>query len=121
MEALISSNPRTFSIHNSINSILSSIFIQWIPGHSAIPGNVLDNKVPKEATTIATDTILPAFLSSSIQVIKQTIHDAFPIREQVVLVYQHRRVSCDAKQSNNRKDDLLLDRRRSGHHPSLRQ
>ena len=31
-EALISSHPRTFSIHNSISSISSSIFIQWIPG-----------------------------------------------------------------------------------------
>ena len=35
-EALISSNPRTFSIHNSIKSISSSIFIQWMPGHSVI-------------------------------------------------------------------------------------
>ena len=46
-EALISSHPRTFSIHNSINSILSSIFIQWIPGQSAIPGNDLADKAAK--------------------------------------------------------------------------
>ena len=32
-EALTSSNPRTSLIHNSINSISSSIFIQWTPGH----------------------------------------------------------------------------------------
>ena len=36
-EALISSNPGVSSIHNCINSISSSIFIQWIPGNSAIP------------------------------------------------------------------------------------
>ena len=38
-EALISSHPRTFPIHNPINSTSSSIPIQWIPGHPArLPG-----------------------------------------------------------------------------------
>ena len=44
---------------NSINSISSSIFIQWIPGNSSIPGNKLANKEAKEATYIDTNTILP--------------------------------------------------------------
>ena len=47
-ETLVSSNPQTSSIHNSINSILSSISIQCIPGHSAIPGNKLADKAAKE-------------------------------------------------------------------------
>ena len=115
-EALISSHPRTFSIHNSINSISSSIFIQWIPGHSAIPGNDLANKAAKEATIIVTDTVLPISVSSSIQVINETIRDALPIHERVASVYKHRRVSRDAKQINNRKDDVLIARLRSGHH-----
>ena len=107
-EALISSNPQTFSIHNSMNSILSSIFIQWIPGHSAIPRNDLANKAAKEATTIATDTILPVSFSSSIQVISETIRNTLPTHERIALVYQHRRVSYDGKQINNRKDEVLL-------------
>ena len=77
-EALISSHPQTFSIHNSVNSILSPIFIPWISGHSAIPGNDLADRAVKEATTIATDTILPISLSRSIQVIKETICDVPP-------------------------------------------
>ena len=120
-EALISFYPRTFSIHNSINSISSSIFIQWIPGNSAIPGNDLADKAAKEATTIATDKIIPISLSSSIQVINEMICDAPPIHEGVVAVYKHRRVSWDARQINNRRDDVLIARLRSGHHPSLKQ
>ena len=65
-EALISSHPRTFSIHSSINSILSSNFVQWIPGHSFIPGNNLADRTATEATTIATNIILPISMSSSI-------------------------------------------------------
>ena len=120
-EALFSSNPRTFSIHHSINSISSSIFFQWISGHSVIPGNDLANKVAKEATTITTDKILPVSFPISIQVINETIHNILPTHKHIALMYQHWRVSCDAKQINNRKDDGLLVRLQSSHHPSLRQ
>ena len=120
-EAVISFHPRTFSIHNSINSISSSIFSQWIPDHSAIRGIDLADKTGKEATTIATDTILPISLSSSIQIINKTIRNAPPTYERVASLYRHRRVSRDAKLINNRKDDVLLVRLQSSHHPSLKQ
>ena len=64
----------------------SSIFIQWIPGHSAIPGNVLTDTAAKEATIIATDTILPISLSISVQAINKTICDAPPIYKWVAAV-----------------------------------
>ena len=120
-EALISSHSRTFSIHNSINSISSSVLIQWIPGHSAIPGNDLADKAAKEATTIATNTIFPISLSNSIQAINETIRDAPPINERVAAAYKHRRVSRDAKQINNRKANVLIARLQSGDHNSLKQ
>ena len=80
--ALILSNLRTTPIHNSINSITSSIFIQWIPGHSAVPGNELADKAAK-ATTIVTNTILSVSSSSSIQVINKSIRDDSPTHKRV--------------------------------------
>ena len=88
-EAFISSHPRTPSIHNFINSILPSTLIQWIPSHSAIPGNNLANTAAKEAITIATDTILPISLSNFIQVINEMIPDAPPIHERFASVHKH--------------------------------
>ena len=96
--------------------------IQWIPGHSAIPGNKLVDKAAKEATTVATNTILPVPFSSSIQIIKELICDDPPTtHKRVAQVYQHQKVSQDSKQIKNRKDDVLLAHLRSGHHPSLHQ
>ena len=89
----MSSNPHTSSIHNSIDSILSSIFIQWIPGPSEIAGNKLADKVAKEATTIATNNILPVSLSSSILAYKEIIHDDSSTSERVTQVYQNQKAS----------------------------
>ena len=100
-QALISSNPRTSSIHNSINSILFSISIQLIPCHSDIPRNELTDKAAKEATAIATNTILPASFSSSIQVIKEMIRNDSRTHERVALIYQHQKFFCDSKQIKN--------------------
>ena len=118
-EALISSNTRTFSVHNSINYILPSIFIQWIPGYSDVLGKNLANKAAKEATTVATNTLLPISFSSSIQVINETICNDTPTHERVALVYLHQTVSRDARQIKTRKDEVLLADLRYGHHPSL--
>lgn len=50
------------TIHECIISISFFIYIQWIPGNSSIPAKKLANTATKEATTIATNIILPLFL-----------------------------------------------------------
>ena len=59
-------------------------------------------------------------LSSSIQVIKETICDSPQIHERVASVYKQRRIAPDAKQINSKRDDVLIARLQSGHHPSLK-
>ena len=83
--------------------------------------NDLADKAAKEATTIATNTILPVYFSSSIQAINDTIRDNPPAHERVALIYKHQKASRDAKQIKNKKDEVVLARLRSGHHPSLQQ
>ena len=104
-----------------LTPLSSSIFIRCIPVHSAIPSNDLADRAVKEATTITTDANHPVSFSSSIQVINETMCDSLPSQERVALIYQHRKTSRDAKEVNNRKDDVILACLRSIHHPSLRQ
>ena len=120
-EALILSNSHTSSIHSSFNSISFSIFIRWIPGHSAILGNKLANRVAKEATTIATHTSFPVSFSRSVQVINETFCNDPPTHKHIALTYQQQKVSHDLKQIKNQKDDVLLACLQSGHHLSLHQ
>ena len=47
------------------------------------------------------------------------ICDDPPTHERVIQIYQHQNASQDSNQIKNRKDYVLLDRLRSGHHPSL--
>ena len=93
---------------NSINSISSSIFIQWIPGSSSIPGNELANKEAKEATYIDTNTILHVSFPISMEVVNESIRDDLSIYEHVAQVYQHQKAFQVSKQIKNRKDDLLF-------------
>ena len=95
-------------MHKSINSISSSIYIQRIPGQCNIPGNELANKAAKKATTIATNTILPVSLSSSLQVITNKICDNPPTHDRVTQIYQHWKTSGDSRQIKNYRTTCCL-------------
>ena len=82
-EAIISSNLCTSLIHNVINSILPSKFIQGITGYSAIPDNALANKAAKEATFIAPNNIIPVSFTNSLHVTNEMIRDNPPTQKSV--------------------------------------
>ena len=119
-EALSSCNPRTTSICQCMSSISSSIFIQWVPGHSNIPGNDLADRAAKEATTIETNTICPTPLSCAFQVINELIRHGLPLHARTNEIYQHYKTSTDLQQIKSRRDDVLIAPFRSGHQLSLK-
>ena len=118
-EALSSYNPRTNSIHQCISSISSSIFIQRVPGHSNMPGNELADRATKEAATIESDTIHSIPISCIFQVINDFFCEDPPSHARTNEIYQHRKTRTD-QQQQNRRDDVLTARLRSGHHLSLK-
>ena len=103
------------SYHHILECSSSSVFIQWIPGHSSIPGNDLATKQQKKPPS------LPISLSSPIQIINKTVRDAPPTHDRVAAFYKLRSFHRDVKQITNRRDEVLIACLRSGHHPSLKQ
>ena len=79
------------------------------------------DKAAKEARLITTDAPLAISLSSSIQIINETVHDASSTHKWVAAVYKLRSFHRDVKQITNRRDDILIAHLWSGHHPSLKQ
>lgn len=84
-----------FSIRENISFISSSKYIQWIPGHSDIPGGELADRTAKGTTIISTNTIFCGSLFSALQVINKKILDSPPTPRQITQVYQQRKASHD--------------------------
>ena len=118
-EALSSCHPRTTSIRKCISSTSSSIFIQWVPGHSNIPGNDLAVTAAKESTIIESDTIHPTPISCAFQVINEFFRDEPPSHARTSEIYQRCKTSIDLQQIQSR-DEVLIVRLCSKHHLSLK-
>ena len=101
--------------------IQSTVHIQWIPGHSDIPGNELADARAKDASGNQEGLARPPIsLGSANMMVKQIFKDAQPTHERTRQIYQNLSRSKDKAQINCRKDAVLLARLRSGHHPGLR-
>ena len=119
-DAIQGRNIKVDNIRTLLQSIPAQVIIQWIPGHSNIPGNELADAAAKEATTVPPTDALPISLSSAIKVISDIITDPEPTHERTRSVYEKHRASTDADQIDLRADEVLLARFRARHHQSLR-
>ena len=73
-KALAERNKQTNTIRKKLSECDQAITIQWIPGHSNIPGNELADQAAKEATMLNEDN-RPTSFGSACAAIKQQIKE----------------------------------------------
>ena len=116
-EALLGFNPDTDQLRSKLRSSKYAVTIQWIPGHSNIPGNELADKAAKEATDLP-GPHRPTSYSSICTAIGLCTGDKPPEHERTREVYR-----CLSKEKektiSSRSDQSLLAKIRSGHHIAL--
>ena len=103
-----------------LESLVPKIAIQWIPGHTNIPGNDLADDAAKDAANITNEDNRPISFGSVKSHIKRAIIDKPIKHERTALVYKDYNYKADLKAIKSRSDQTLLSRLRSGHHLSLR-
>ena len=99
---------------DSLGKLSCKLIVQWIPGHSDVPGNELADEAAKEATKLSGPGRKISIASSKL-LAKKLIPDPPPEHARSKLVYSKLSKKSEAE-IRTRKDQVTLARIRSGHH-----
>ena len=106
-------------IIGKLQQLKGRVIIQWIPGHSNIPGNDLADKYAKEVAQNGEPSLSPLSYNTAKAIIKREIKDPPPSHPTVSKTYEHLSKKEEGK-VKTRKDAALLAQLRSGHCKELR-
>ena len=94
-DALTGCNNQVDSIRQLLTNMSSRVIIQWVPGHSNIPGNELADVAAKDATNLPPGVIQPISLSRVYKLINDTIKEPHIQHDRTREVYKsHRNSTC---------------------------
>ena len=117
--AIESRQSNVMDIVEKLQKLKGRVVIQWIPGHSNIPGNELADKYAKEVAQNGEAPITPVTYNTAKAIIKREIKDQPPKHPIVSKTYEHLSSKEDGK-IKSRKDAALLAQLRSGHCKELK-
>ena len=112
--ALGGASPEIDGLRLRLTTCSANMIVQWIPGHTDIPGNELADQAAKDACTLDEPPGAISF-GCTRALIKANIKDAPTTHERTKAVYSEYKRKTDGAVTS-RADQVLLARIRSGHH-----
>ena len=108
-------------IISKLQQLKGRVIIQWVPGHSNIPGNEMADKYAKEIAQQGELTVSPSPLSYNTvrAIIRREIKDPPSKHPTVSKAYEHLSIK-EEKKIETRKEAALLAQLRSGHCKGLK-
>ena len=113
-EALLGLDPNLDPLRRKLKNTEFPLTIQWVPGHSNIPGNELADAAAKAATKLD-EQATPVSYGSICTAIRQMTRDPPPSHERTKEVYRGISHNTEWKTITSRRDQTLLAKIRSGH------
>ena len=114
--AMESFNPETDQIRYNLRNHQAPVTIQWIPGHSDVPGNEMADQAAKEATELEAP-LRPISFRSACMMANRSIHNHIehPRTREVYKYYSKEREG----ELTSRRQQVTIAQLRSGKHKKL--